>query len=84
MAWARDGVASLLHLASRHAHVDSGYFVYAALGVAAVVDTLRASVPLQKVVGKVSPFRIVRAYSLPTCVPVSVAGGRKPPFFFAL
>ena len=49
------GDAFLLHLASRHAHVDGGYFVYAALGVAAVVDTLRASVSLQKVVGKVSP-----------------------------
>ena len=35
--------------------MDGGYLVYAALGVAAVVDTLRASVPLQKVVGKVSP-----------------------------
>ena len=45
----------LLHLASRHAHVDGGYLVYTALGVAAVVDTLRASVPLQKVVGIVSP-----------------------------
>ena len=49
------GNTFLLHLASRHAHVDGGYLVYAALGVAAVVDTLRASVPLQKVVGKVSP-----------------------------
>ena len=49
------GDTFLLHLASRHAHVDGGYLVYAALGVAAVVDTLRASVPLQKVVGKVSP-----------------------------
>ena len=49
------GYAFLLHLASRHAHVDGGYLVNAALGVAAVVDTLRASVPLQKVVGKVSP-----------------------------
>lgn len=35
--------------------MDGGYLVNAALGVAAVVDTLRASVPLQKVVGKVSP-----------------------------
>ena len=35
--------------------MDGGYLVYAALGVAAVVDTLRASVPLQKVVGIVSP-----------------------------
>jgi len=35
--------------------VDGGDFINAALGVAAVVDTLRASVPLQKVVGKVSP-----------------------------
>ena len=50
------GDAFLLHLASRHAHVDGGYLVNAALGVAAVVDTLRASVPLQKVVGKVSPY----------------------------
>ena len=33
----------LLHLASRHAHVDGGYLANAALGVAAVVDTLRAS-----------------------------------------
>ena len=49
------GDTFLLHLASSHAHVDGGYLVYAALGVAAVVDTLRASVPLQKVVGKVSP-----------------------------
>ena len=49
------GDTFLLHLASRHAHVDGGYLVNAALGVAAVVDTLRASVPLQKVVGKVSP-----------------------------
>ena len=45
----------LLHLASRHAHVDGGEFLNAALGVTAVVDTLRASVPLQKVVGIVSP-----------------------------
>ena len=36
----------LLHLASRHAHVDGGYLVNAALVVAAVVDALRASVPL--------------------------------------
>jgi hypothetical protein len=49
------GDTFLLHLASSHAHVDGGYLVYAALGVAAVVDALRASVPLQKVVGKVSP-----------------------------
>ena len=49
------GDTFLLHLASRHAHMDGGYLVNAALGVAAVVDTLRASVPLQKVVGKVSP-----------------------------
>ena len=35
--------AFLLHLASRHAHVDGGYLANAALGVAAVVDTLRAS-----------------------------------------
>jgi len=49
------GYAFLLHLASCHAHVDGGDFINAALGVAAVVDTLRASVPLQKVVGKVSP-----------------------------
>ena len=49
------GDTFLLHLASRHAHVDGGYLVNAALGVAAVVDTLRASVPLQKVVGIVSP-----------------------------
>ena len=49
------GDTFLLHLASRHAHVDGGYLVNAALGVAAVVDTLRASVSLQKVVGKVSP-----------------------------
>ena len=49
------GDTFLLHLASRHAHVDGGYLVNAALGVAAVVDALRASVPLQKVVGKVSP-----------------------------
>ena len=35
--------------------MDGGYLVNAALGVAAVVDTLRASVPLQTVVGKVSP-----------------------------
>ena len=32
-----------------------GYLVYTALGVAAVVDALWASVPLQKVVGIVSP-----------------------------
>ena len=37
------GDAFLLHLASRHAHVDGGYLANAALGVAAVVDTLRAS-----------------------------------------
>ena len=49
------GDTFLLHLASRHAHVDGGYLVNAALGVAAVVDTLRASVSLQKVVGIVSP-----------------------------
>ena len=49
------GNTFLLHLASSHAHVDGGYLVYATLGVAAVVDALRASVPLQKVVGKVSP-----------------------------
>jgi len=49
------GYTFLLHLASRHAHVDGGYLVNAALGVAAVVDTLRASVSLQKVVGIVSP-----------------------------
>ena len=49
------GDTFLLHLASRHAHVDGGYLVNATLGVAAVVDTLRASVPLQKVVGIVSP-----------------------------
>ena len=42
------GDTFLLHLASRHAHVDGGYLVYAALGVAAVVDTLRASVPSKK------------------------------------
>ena len=42
------GDTFLLHLASSHAHVDGGYLVYAALGVAAVVDTLRASVPLKK------------------------------------
>ena len=35
------GYTFLLHLASRHAHVDGGYLVNAALGVAAVVDTLR-------------------------------------------
>ena len=49
------GDTFLLHLASRHAHVDGGYLVNAALVVAAVVDALRASVPLQKVVGIVSP-----------------------------
>ena len=49
------GDTFLLHLASRHAHVDGGQLVNSSLGVAAVVDTLRASVPLQKVVGKVSP-----------------------------
>ena len=49
------GYTFLLHLTSRHAHVDGGYLVNAALGVAAVVDTLRASVSLQKVVGIVSP-----------------------------
>ena len=37
------GNTFLLHLASRHAHVDGGYLANAALGVAAVVDTLRAS-----------------------------------------
>ena len=37
------GDTFLLHLASRHAHVDGGYLVNAALGVAAVVDALRAS-----------------------------------------
>ena len=50
------GDTFLLHLASRHAHVDGGQLVNSSLGVAAVVDTLRASVPLQKVVGKVSPY----------------------------
>ena len=50
------GDTFLLHLASRHAHVDGGYLVNTALGVAAVVDTLRASVSLQKVVGIVSPW----------------------------
>ena len=49
------GDTFLLHLASCHAHVDGRQLVNAALGVAAMVDTLRASVPLQKVVGKVSP-----------------------------
>ena len=37
------GNTFLLHLASRHAHVDGRYLANAALGVAAVVDTLRAS-----------------------------------------
>ena len=49
------GDTFLLHLASSHAHVDGRQFVNSSLGVAAVVDTLRASVPLQKVVGIVSP-----------------------------
>jgi len=49
------GNTFLLHLASSHAHVDGRQFVNSSLGVAAVVDTLRASVPLQKVVGNVSP-----------------------------
>ena len=49
------GDTFILHLASRDAHVDGGYLVNDALGVAAVVDTLRASIPLQKVVGKISP-----------------------------
>ncbi len=49
------GDTFLLHLASRHAHVDGGQLVNSSLGVAAVVDALRASVPLQKVVGIVSP-----------------------------
>ena len=35
--------AFLLHLTGGYAHVDGGYLVNAALGVAAVVDTLRAS-----------------------------------------
>ena len=37
------GNTFLLHLASYHAHVDGRQLVNAALGVAAVVDTLRAS-----------------------------------------
>ena len=37
------GETFLLHLISRNAHVDGGYLVYAALGVAAVVATLRAA-----------------------------------------
>ena len=37
------GYAFLLHLTGRHAHVDGGQLVNAALGVAAVVDALRAS-----------------------------------------
>ena len=37
------GYSFLLHLTSRHAHVDGRQLVNAALGVAAVVDTLRAS-----------------------------------------
>ena len=37
------GYAFLLHLTSCYAHVDGGQLVNAALGVAAVVDTLRAS-----------------------------------------
>ena len=45
----------LLHLANSHAHVDGGEFLNTALCMAAVVDALRASVSLQKVVGKVSP-----------------------------
>ena len=63
-------ISFLLHLASRHAHVDGGYLVNAALGVAAVVDTLRASVPLQKVVGKVSPRLAPQkgvAFIVPAC-----------------
>ena len=44
------GDTFLLHLASRHAHVDGGYLVNAALGVTAVVDTLRASGTLKIVV----------------------------------
>ena len=38
-----------------HTLVNGGLLVQPSGGVAAVVDTLRASVPLQKVVGKVSP-----------------------------
>jgi hypothetical protein len=49
------GYTFLLHLTGGYAHMDGRYFVNAALGVAAVVDTLRASVSLQKVVGIVSP-----------------------------
>ena len=37
------GQTILLHLASRHAHVDGRQFVNSSLGVAAVVDTLCAS-----------------------------------------
>ena len=37
------GYAFLLHLTSRYAHVDGRQLVNAALGVAAVVDTLRVS-----------------------------------------
>ena len=37
------GDTFLLHLASRHAHVDGGQLVNSSLGVAAVVDTLCAS-----------------------------------------
>ena len=44
------GYAFLLHLTSRHAHVDGGQLVNAALGVTAVVDTLRASGTLKIVV----------------------------------
>ena len=40
----------LLHLASRHAHVDGGQLVNSSLGVTAVVDTLRASGTLKIVV----------------------------------
>ena len=47
--------AFLLHLGSGNAHVDGGQLVHTARGVTAVVDALRAVVPFQKLIGKVSP-----------------------------
>ena len=49
--------AFLLHLASRHAHMDGRDLVYPLPFIAAVVDTLRAVVSLQIGIGKVSPCR---------------------------
>ena len=44
------GYTFLLHLTGGYAHMDGGYLVNAALGVTAVVDTLRASGTLKIVV----------------------------------